>query len=99
MAGDATIELTLSATPFEVTYWFVTPAVEINGKKERRAWGKHNLVLPPGSYDLSVSVPSSLWGDRCKRTVQVDLRPGQVLKLGYYVPFAWAQLRAKITVG
>jgi hypothetical protein len=79
------LAITLSSSFFSprLSERLCTPTVEINGKKESRAWGLHRLELPPGTYDVSVSYPSLIVSECQKNTVRVELEPGQTRKITY----------------
>lgn len=89
---SGTIDVAVTHAPLAFIYRLFTPTIEINGNRERRQWGKHSFLLPPGTYEVSVSYPW-LFAPECgKNTVWVSLEAGQVRKVTYraglirYVP-------------
>ena len=94
---NGTIEVKVTHSPLAFIYRLFTPTIEINGSKERRAWGDHSFPLLPGMYEVSVSYPW-LWSPQCgKNTVWVSLEAGQVRKVTYRAGLI-RYLPGKITV-
>jgi hypothetical protein len=86
------IEVTVAHSPLAVIYRLFTPTIEINGRKERRSWGRHRFQVPTGDYEISVSYPW-LFSKECgKNTVRCRVEAGQVRQVKYraglirYVP-------------
>jgi len=91
------IEVTVTHSPLAFIYRLFTPTVEINGKKERRAWGVHLFNLPPGDYEIAVSYPW-LFSQECgKNAVRFNLEHGQLKKVTYRAGLI-RYLPGKITV-
>jgi hypothetical protein len=83
MPASSSIEVTVTHSPLAFFYRLFTPTIEINGTKERRAWGVHLFTLPPGPYEISVSYPW-LFSPECgKNTIKVALESGQAKKVNY----------------
>ena len=83
MSGSSFIEVTVSHSALAFIYRLFTPTIEISGKKERRRWGVHLFMLPPGYYPVSVSYPW-LFAPECgKNSVWISLEGGQTRKVKY----------------
>lgn len=81
--GSSRIEVTVAHSPLAFIYHLFTPTVEINGTKERRAWGVHLFKVSPGNYEISVSYPWLFSRECGKNTVRFHIKPGQTRKVNY----------------
>ena len=77
------INLTVAHPLFAVFYEDCLPTVEINGTKEGLPWGSYSFALPPGCYEISCSYPWFFSSECGKRTVRIELQPGQVRSVTY----------------
>ena len=77
------VEVSLVHSYWDLAYFLITPTLEIDGTKERKAWGVHRIELPPGDHELSVSYPSLMSREAGKSSVRFRLLPGEVKKVEY----------------
>jgi hypothetical protein len=86
--GHGMLELDLGFWPLLWMLYFCTPRVVINGAMERRSWGKHQIPLPAGVYQLSVSFPYGLMSNAGSAHLQqVQIMPGCATGVTYRAPF------------
>jgi hypothetical protein len=70
------LEVTMSYSPLAFLYAFSTPTITINQRRERRPWGTHRFVLPPGNYLIEMSYPWFITPECGKNSVEVILHEG-----------------------
>jgi hypothetical protein len=90
--STARIVVTIDHSPLAFVYGLFTPTVTVNGRAERRKWGTHTFVVPPGSCEVAISYPWFLSRECGRNSVRFDLVPGEEKKVRYcaglvrYVP-------------
>jgi hypothetical protein len=77
------LEVRVTHAPLAVIYRLFKPTIEIDGRKERRSWGRHRFQISPGRYVVSVSYPW-LFSPECgKNSVECELGPGETRRITY----------------
>ncbi len=86
--GQGVVELDLGFFPLLWMLYFCTPKVVINGAMERRPWGKHQIPLPAGVYQLTISFQYGLMSQAgAAHLGQVQVMPGCATQVTYRAPF------------
>ena len=88
----ARIDVELSFFPLMWILYLVTPSLAINGVVEKRKWGTHTIMLPPGRYQIEAWYPYLFSSQTSKGSLVIDLAPGGTYKLRYRP--AWMVLLA-----
>jgi hypothetical protein len=63
--------------------FLITPYLAVDGRPERRRWGKHQLVLPPGTHVFSAWYPYIFRAQTSVGTLVLDLLPGAAYRIKY----------------
>ncbi|PVX51094.1 hypothetical protein C7377_1427 [Balneicella halophila] len=76
---------------------FVTPTIEINGKKYKKEWGLHLFQLTPGDYVVKISFPYIGMSDCGANEIKVSLSEGETRIIIYSMP-PWIFAKGSIRV-
>ena len=63
--------------------FLVTPYLCVDGREERRPWGKHQLMLPPGTHQIEAWYPYMFTSRTSPGSIVLDLLPGASYRLKY----------------
>jgi hypothetical protein len=85
-APASAIGLTAKFLPLAFFFYFVKPAIEIDGYKVQGAWGRNVVPVQPGRHQVHVHTPYFLPSRVGPADVIVDVLPGQTLELEYRSP-------------
>ena len=88
----ARVDVELSFFPLMWILYLVTPSLAINGMVEKRKWGTHTIMLPPGRYHIEAWYPYLFSSQTSKGSLVIDLASGGAYKLRYRP--AWLVLLA-----
>jgi hypothetical protein len=86
--GTGTLALDVDFFPLLWMLFFTSPKITINGAMERRPWGKSQIPMPAGVYQLTIAFPYGLMGNAGQATLpQVQIMPGCVTQVTYRAPW------------
>lgn len=71
--------------PLGFFLFFCTPVLVVNGVAYRCGWGKHYFDLQPGQYHIKFFFPYLFMSECGANAVVVDLHPGNVRTVQYYM--------------
>ena len=79
------VDVKLGFFPLAFFLFACFPRVDIDGAVEKRYWGRHFFPLSAGSHKVTIYF-RYLWMSRCgQNSIQVDVKPGEVVKIKYYM--------------
>lgn len=87
-------------TGFFALAWFlhfVTPVIEINGQRIKKAWGTSYFDLEPGTYTVKIYFSYFMMSQCGANQVSVKLEEGQSKLIRYNMP-PWMLAKGKMTV-
>ncbi len=80
------IKIKTAFFPLAFLLYFVTPVIEINGKKYSKKWGEYFFELLPGSYNIKIYF-KYLWVNECgANEVKVTINEGETRHLSFHMP-------------
>ena len=79
----ARVEVDLGFFPLMWILFLITPYLSVDGRAERRPWGKHQLVLPPGTHMFEARFPYLFRSQTCIGTLALELLPGASYRIKY----------------
>ena len=85
-APGATLALTAKFFPMAFIFFFVKPAITIDGYQVPGVWGRNVIPVAPGRHQLHVHTPYFLPSKVGPADTAVDLAPGQTVELEYRSP-------------
>ncbi len=91
------LEIKTSFFPLAWFLYFVTPVIEINGKKHKMKWGTHSFDLPVGDYVVKIYFPYMGKSECGANEVKIKLAEHQKTKITYNMP-PWMFAKGKIKV-
>lgn len=77
--------------------YFVTPVIEIDGHKLRRAWGDCRFDLDPGTYTVKIYFSYFFMSECGANSVRVEIEEGKKKRITYYMP-PWMFSRGRMKV-
>lgn len=80
------IEIKTGFFPLAFFLFFVTPVIEINGKKNKNGWGTQFFNLSPGEYKVKIYFPYMGKSECGANQISVKVAAGQIKKVSYYMP-------------
>jgi hypothetical protein len=93
----ATLEIKTGFFPLAFLLFLCTPTIEIDGKPERRSWGKSSFQVSPGSHRIRIFF-AYLFKPECgANETDVTIVEGQTIRINYYMP-PWMFSRGSIKV-
>jgi hypothetical protein len=82
----ATLAVTAKFFPMAFFFFFVKPAITIDGYPVPAVWGRNAIPVVPGRHQLHVHTPYFLPSRVGPADATVDLAPGQTVELEYRSP-------------
>ncbi|HTR54487.1 MAG TPA: hypothetical protein VMJ10_27540 [Kofleriaceae bacterium] len=82
-AEPARVEVDLGFFPLMWILFLITPYLAIDGRAERRPWGKHQLMVPPGTHHFEAWYPYIFRSQTSIGAITLDLLPGASYLLKY----------------
>ena len=82
----ATLALTAKFFPMAFIFFFIKPAITIDGYPVAGVWGRNLIPLAPGRHQVHVHTPYFLPSRVGPADLTVDVAPGQTLELEYRSP-------------
>jgi hypothetical protein len=90
------IEVKTGFLPLMFLLFLCTPTVVINGYSYRVPWGSHYWELQPGYYQVRVFYPYLFLPEAGANEINVEVRPGQVTRIDYYMGIPWVFAKGSI---
>jgi hypothetical protein len=82
----AALALTAKFFPLAWIFFFVKPAITVDGYRVASVWGRNLIPLAPGRHQLDVYTPYFLPSRVGPAGLMFDVAPGQTLELEYRSP-------------
>jgi hypothetical protein len=83
---QATLALTAKFFPMAFLFFFVKPAITIDGYSVPGVWGRNTIPVAPGRHQVHVHTPYFLPSRVGNADTVVDVAPGQTAELEYRCP-------------
>ena len=83
MDNHARVEVDLGFFPLMWILFLITPCLSIDGHVERRPWGKHELVLAPGTHLFEAWYPYIFRSQTSLGRLALNLLPGMTYRIKY----------------
>ena len=84
--ATGTLEIKTGFFPLAFLLFFCTPVIEIDGRPERRSWGKSRFDVPPGTHRVKIYF-KYLFKPQCgANEIDVTVAEGQVTNVKYWMP-------------
>src|SRR5699024_3482683 len=84
--GQSGMVLTLKYHPLAFILGLLTPVVTVNGQPIRARWGRNEIPMPPGQYQLHIHAPYLLPSRVGVADTIVPVAPGQIIDVEYRAP-------------
>jgi hypothetical protein len=85
-APGATLAVTAKFFPMAFFFFFVKPAITVDGYAVPGVWGRNVIPVAPGQHQLHVHTPYFLPSKVGPADTTVDVAPGQTVELEYRSP-------------
>ncbi len=83
--------------PIAFLLYFVTPVIEINGKKYSKKWGENFFDLSPGEYNVKIYF-KYMWMTECgANEAKVIVNEGDVKQIDFHMP-PWMLSKGRIEI-
>jgi hypothetical protein len=82
----ATIAVTAKFFPMAFFFFFVKPAITVDGYPVPGVWGRNAIPVAPGRHQVHVHTPYFLPSRVGPADTTVDVAPGQTLEVEYRCP-------------
>ncbi len=80
------VEANVGFFPLAFFLFACRPRIEIDGVTHTRPWGTHFFELAPGRHTISIYF-AYLFKPKCGlNSITVDVQPGQVTRIRFYMP-------------
>ena len=77
--------------------YFVTPVIEINGKRMSRPWGTSQFDIDPGDYTVKIFFSYLFMSECGANSVNVRIEEGKSKKVTFYMP-PWMMAKGRMKV-
>ena len=91
------VEVHATFFPLSFFLFLCTPRIDIDGKVQKKPWGRHFFSLNPGRHTVRVYFPYFFMSQCGANSIDVTVAPGRISQVEYFMP-PWMMAKGSISL-